>query len=58
MREAEAHARRAADQLADSGAALRRFQERFSDPRNLRHWHELEQKYPETFSRMYQFWVR
>jgi SAM-dependent methyltransferase len=45
-------------EFADSGAALRRFQERFSDPRNLRHWHELEQKYPETFSRMYQFWVR
>jgi len=45
-------------EFADSGATLRRFQERFSDPRNLRHWHELEQRYPDTFSRMYQFWVR
>jgi 2-polyprenyl-3-methyl-5-hydroxy-6-metoxy-1,4-benzoquinol methylase len=45
-------------EFADSGAALRRYQERFSDPRNLRHWHELEQQYPDTFSRMYQFWVR
>jgi 2-polyprenyl-3-methyl-5-hydroxy-6-metoxy-1,4-benzoquinol methylase len=45
-------------EFADSGAALRRYQERFSDPRNLRHWHELEQQYPDTFSRRYQFWVR
>ena len=45
-------------EFADSGATLRRFHERFSDERNLRHWHELEQREPDTFSRMYQFWVR
>ena len=45
-------------EFADSGAALRRFHERFSDERNLRHWHELEREHPDTFSRMYQFWVR
>jgi SAM-dependent methyltransferase len=45
-------------EFADGGAALRRFHERHSDPRDLRHWHEFETEYPDTFSRMYQFWVR
>ena len=25
---------------------------------DLRHWHRFEQEHPDTFSRMYQFWVR
>jgi len=45
-------------EFADSGAALRRFHERFADERSLPSWHELEEREPDTFSRMYQFWVR
>jgi 2-polyprenyl-3-methyl-5-hydroxy-6-metoxy-1,4-benzoquinol methylase len=45
-------------EFADSGMALRGFQQAFPDVRNLRQWHEFEEKNPDTFSRMYQFWVR
>lgn len=44
-------------EFADGGSALRGFQQRFSDPRDLRQWHEFEKANPDTFSRMYQFWV-
>ena len=47
-------------ELADSGASARRYAERFpGDPGgvDLANWHRLEQDFPDTFSRMYQFWV-
>ena len=48
-------------ELADSGAALQRYRTRFPQDLpagDLNNWHQLEQEFPDTFSRMYQFWVR
>ena len=47
-------------ELPDSGATLARYRARFpQDPAasDLRNWHKLETEFPDTFSRMYQFWV-
>jgi 2-polyprenyl-3-methyl-5-hydroxy-6-metoxy-1,4-benzoquinol methylase len=47
-------------EFADSGATARRYVERFPEDRNgvqLANWHRFEQEFPDTFSRMYQFWV-
>jgi hypothetical protein len=47
-------------EFPDSGATVQRYLERFrDDPSGLRlaNWHRLEQELPDTFSRMYQFWV-
>jgi SAM-dependent methyltransferase len=42
-------------ELADSGLTLARYSK---DPLDLDAWHAFEQEHPDTFSRMYQFWVR
>ncbi|HEU4351001.1 MAG TPA: class I SAM-dependent methyltransferase [Burkholderiales bacterium] len=47
-------------EFPDSGLTARRFVERFPEDRNgvqLKNWHRFEQEFPDTFSRMYQFWV-
>jgi SAM-dependent methyltransferase len=44
-------------EFADSGATLGRYRARFSES-SLENWHKFEQEFPDTFSRMYQFWVR
>ena len=44
-------------EFADSGATLARYQARFKDPLDLKCWHRFEAQFPDTFSRMYQFWV-
>jgi 2-polyprenyl-3-methyl-5-hydroxy-6-metoxy-1,4-benzoquinol methylase len=44
-------------ELPDSGETLARYRARFSDS-TLENWHRFEQEFPETFARMYQFWVR
>jgi 2-polyprenyl-3-methyl-5-hydroxy-6-metoxy-1,4-benzoquinol methylase len=41
----------------DSGTTLARYRARYSDVLNLADWHRFETDYPDTFSRMYQFWV-
>ena len=43
-------------ELADSGATLTRYRERFAQD-GLDNWNRFEQEFPDTFSRMYQFWV-
>jgi hypothetical protein len=45
-------------EFADSGASLQRYRSRFSDERDLKSWARFEEEFPDTFSRMYQFWVR
>jgi hypothetical protein len=48
-------------ELPDSGVTLSRYRARFPDDPTLArldYWHRLEEAYPDTFSRMYQFWVR
>jgi 2-polyprenyl-3-methyl-5-hydroxy-6-metoxy-1,4-benzoquinol methylase len=48
-------------ELPDSGATLERYRARFAADlhlANLENWHRLEQEFPDTFARMYQFWVR
>jgi 2-polyprenyl-3-methyl-5-hydroxy-6-metoxy-1,4-benzoquinol methylase len=48
-------------ELADSGATLERYRARFpadAAAASLANWHALEQKFPDTFTRPYQFWVR
>jgi 2-polyprenyl-3-methyl-5-hydroxy-6-metoxy-1,4-benzoquinol methylase len=47
-------------EFPDSGATFERYRGRFpADPHlvNLQNWHKLEQEFPDTFARMYQFWV-
>jgi SAM-dependent methyltransferase len=47
-------------EFSDSGASARRYLERFPEDRSgvrLANWHRFEQEFPDTFSRMYQFWV-
>jgi SAM-dependent methyltransferase len=44
-------------EFADGGETLQRFRARFSDPLRLQDWHRFEQAFPDTFSRMYQFWL-
>jgi SAM-dependent methyltransferase len=47
-------------EFPDSGATAQRYLERFpEDPRRVQlgNWHRFEQEFPDTFSRMYQFWV-
>lgn len=43
-------------EFPDSGATLARYRDRFSKD-SLHNWHKFEQEFPDTFSRMYQFWV-
>jgi hypothetical protein len=45
-------------EFPDSGATLQRYRARFSDPLQLENWQRFEQEFPDTFSRMYQFWVK
>lgn len=42
-------------EFADSGMTLARYSK---DPLDLDAWHAFENEYPDTFSRMYQFWIR
>jgi 2-polyprenyl-3-methyl-5-hydroxy-6-metoxy-1,4-benzoquinol methylase len=47
-------------EFPDSGATLARYRARFPDDSQLteiRNWQRLEAEFPDTFSRMYQFWV-
>jgi hypothetical protein len=44
-------------EFPDSGATLLRYQARFKDPLDLKSWHRFEMEFPDSFSRMYQFWV-
>jgi SAM-dependent methyltransferase len=47
-------------EFPDSGETLARYRGRFpQDPGalDLDNWHRLEQEFPDTFARMYQFWV-
>jgi 2-polyprenyl-3-methyl-5-hydroxy-6-metoxy-1,4-benzoquinol methylase len=47
-------------ELPDSGATFARYRARFPADANLadiENWHRLEQESPDTFARMYQFWV-
>ena len=43
-------------EFPDSGATLARYRAKFSED-SLQNWHKFEQEFPDTFSRMYQFWV-
>ena len=43
-------------EFPDSGETLARYRARFSGS-SLDNWHRFEQENPDTFSRMYQFWV-
>jgi hypothetical protein len=46
---------------ADSGLTTARYAQRFPHDgamTNLANWHLFEEEHPDTFSRMYQFWVR
>lgn len=48
-------------EFADAGISTARYRERFpGDPpmMTLENWDRLEAEYPDTFARMYQFWVR
>jgi SAM-dependent methyltransferase len=42
-------------EFADSGMTLARYSR---DPLDLDAWHAFENEHPDTFARMYQFWVR
>ena len=47
-------------ELPDSGATLARYRSLHphdAQATDLANWHRLETEYPDTFSRMYQFWV-
>ncbi|HTM62340.1 MAG TPA: class I SAM-dependent methyltransferase [Burkholderiales bacterium] len=48
-------------EFPDSGITASRYRARFPDDpalTNLANWHRFEEEHPETFVRMYQFWVR
>lgn len=48
-------------EFADAGISAARYRERFPGDAamlNLENWDRLEAEYPDTFARMYQFWVR
>jgi 2-polyprenyl-3-methyl-5-hydroxy-6-metoxy-1,4-benzoquinol methylase len=47
-------------ELPDSGATFACYRARFPADRhlvNMENWHRLEEEFPDTFARMYQFWV-
>ena len=44
-------------EFPDSGETLARYRERFNDALDLQSWHRFESEFPDTFARMYQFWV-
>ena len=43
-------------EFPDSGETVSRYRSRFGEE-NLANWHRFEQEFPDTFARMYQFWV-
>jgi 2-polyprenyl-3-methyl-5-hydroxy-6-metoxy-1,4-benzoquinol methylase len=45
-------------EFPDSGATLSRYRAKSSPDSNLANWHRFEQEFPDTFARMYQFWVQ
>ena len=48
-------------ELADSGITAARYRARYPQDAamlDLDNWHRFEEEHPDTFSRMYQFWVR
>ncbi len=36
---------------------LARYRQKYPDETDLKQWHRFEEEFPETFSRLYQFWV-
>jgi len=44
-------------EFPDSGQTLSRYRARFADPADLQSWHRFEAEHPDTFARMYQFWI-
>jgi SAM-dependent methyltransferase len=44
-------------EFPDSGQTLARYRARSADPADLQSWHRFEIENPDTFARMYQFWV-
>lgn len=44
-------------EFPDSGETLARYRKGFADPLDLQSWHRFEEEFPDTFARMYQFWV-
>jgi 2-polyprenyl-3-methyl-5-hydroxy-6-metoxy-1,4-benzoquinol methylase len=47
-------------EFPDSGATVERYRARFPADRyllNLQNWDQLEREFPDTFARMYQFWL-
>lgn len=44
-------------EFPDSGATHARYRAKFGEE-NLANWHRFEQEFPDTFARMYQFWVQ
>jgi 2-polyprenyl-3-methyl-5-hydroxy-6-metoxy-1,4-benzoquinol methylase len=47
-------------EFPDSGATVERYRARFPADRhvlNLKNWDQLERDFPDTFARMYQFWL-
>jgi hypothetical protein len=48
-------------EFPDGGATAARYRARYPADRTLTDlagWHQFEQEHPDTFARMYQFWVR
>ena len=48
-------------EFPDSGITVSRYRTRFPADalmRNLDNWHRYERDFPDSFARMYQFWVR
>jgi SAM-dependent methyltransferase len=45
-------------ELPDSGATLGRYKAKFGEDPSLKNWDMFEREFPNTFSRMYQFWVQ
>ena len=43
-------------EFPDSGETLSRYRSKFGEDK-LTNWHRFEQEFPDTFARMYQFWV-
>ena len=44
-------------EFPDSGETMARYQSRFRNELDLQNWHRFEHEFPDTFARMYQFWV-
>jgi hypothetical protein len=45
-------------ELPDSGGTLGRYKAKFGEDPSLKNWDMFEREFPNTFSRLYQFWVQ